>query len=571
MSDLLDVLSGLRVGPDSRPESIERLRERIVLRRRRRRRRSALVGSLSLAVLAAAVLVVAVDGEGGSTLRTVDDPTTVPSTVGPGLSSPLPVGSVISSASGIEQVAESGDLVRLSDEPAARAFAIRDLVVWQGGEAGAVYPLPRTGPVLVLDGGDQRALPAELGEELTLHDVGVVEGRAVAVVTAQRGTSPEDTDERLLLVDLETNDRTDVGSVGGWESGVSRARLVGDRIVTLAAVSVEQRVVVRSLDGAVVWEAAEPVVDGIVGLAVDGEQVLQIEPIFVGDDFDPQLDITRYELSAGAPTSTESIALQLTNGLEIEGGFCNAPEASAGQLVCDQSDGPPIVIDLDTGETTVITGIDAGVPTLPREPFTRPVGSTADSQDPGSFDATFDPPVGVPGGLVTLTLTFTGLEELAGTEVDLGISTPNGERGDGVGSGRINNDGVLVVDMSIPNVIEHEYQVSPGRYTITVDGKVPNDGLRLELPMDIESAQIGVPYRHQPGYTCPDYMWFDQRLWIAAPASPLDWSAGAPPGIFELASRDRASFAIAADIVDYRAATSEERAAFDPEMFQCPP
>lgn len=79
MPDVLDVLHGLRVGPGSAPEPVERLRERIAARRRRRLR--ALAGTLALGVAAAASVFILVDDEGGSTVHTVDDPT-VPSTVG---------------------------------------------------------------------------------------------------------------------------------------------------------------------------------------------------------------------------------------------------------------------------------------------------------------------------------------------------------------------------------------------------------------------------------------------------------------------------------------------------------
>ena len=379
MVDLVEVLRGLRVGPGSSPEPVERLRERIAARRRRHHR--SLVGGLALAVAAAATLFVVVDDEGGSTVHTVDDSTSVPATIESGSRARLPVGSVVSSAAGIEQVAASGELVRLSGQPTARAFAINNLVVAQGAEVGDA-PLRTQGPVLILEAGAQRALPAEPDEELVLHDVGVVETRAVAVVTATRGIGPDDTDERLLLVDLETGERTDLGSVGGWESGVRQARLSGGLIVTLATASIEQRVVVRSLDGAVVWEASEAVIDGNVTLAVDGDQVLQLEPTYVGDDFDPQLNVTRYELSSGAEISTEPLALKPASGLKIEAGFCFTAEASAGRMLCDQADGAPVQVDLHTGETTALAGLDQGVPTLPREPLT---GST----DP---ETTTDPP-----------------------------------------------------------------------------------------------------------------------------------------------------------------------------------
>lgn len=423
MADALDQLTALRTFESPDRESVIRLQARIVERRRRRRRHRLVAGSLTVAV--AAALILPGPGDDGHDLQTVDaPPTTVPSTTDDSVAV-LPDGSVISSELGIETVV-GGEPSRLSDEPTAVAFSVGGgAIVAQGAETGDVNPAWPTGPVLVLEDGATRELVAEPGGEVRLHDAGLVDGRAVAVVTARTGSNPDDTDERLLLVDLETGERTDLGSIGGWEAGLTHAQLAGSRIVTIVSGEARFFLVVRRLDGAIEWEAPDSVHDAAVSVAVTGDRVLRLQPRFEGAAFEPQLVIDHFDLTSGAPLSSDTISLRPNRGLEIEAGFCSFAESSAQGLVCDRTGAGPIEIDLESGATAPVASVDRGRATLPRAPgaVTPPPEAEPAADEPcAGLDGT-EPVVGgtaltsVPPGFVRdgdVVETSTGFIDMDG-------------------------------------------------------------------------------------------------------------------------------------------------------------
>jgi len=365
MSDPLDQLQGLETKIRCEPETIPQLRNRVA---RRRRRRRALAAGSALLVVSLMVAGVVRDGDGGGTLHTVDgsDGGTSP-THEAGTTAVLPTGALISSESGIDQVAEGG-LTRVSQEPTSLAFSVGDRrVVTQRAEVGDVYPPQPTGPILVLEDGVSRELDTGQGTEVRLHDAGVVDGRPMAIVTVRSGSTPEDTEEGLFLIDIETGVRTDLGIVGGWESGLSQARLAGAHVVTLLDAGAQSHLIVRSITGAVEWEGPDTVVDSFVSVAVIRDEVLLLEPSFQGADFQPNLGIHRYDLESGANLApAETVALHPLAGTEIDAGFCFYAESSSGLLLCDQSSGGPLEIDAATGTTRPVEGVDAGRVTLPR-------------------------------------------------------------------------------------------------------------------------------------------------------------------------------------------------------------
>jgi hypothetical protein len=376
MADVLDQLSQLATALRSTPESIAQLRDRVAVRRRRRRRR-VIAGSVALAAAAALIVIVPGDDD-GKDLRTVDDATPdAPPSIG---GASLPLGSVVSGTSGIE-IAVTGGFARLSNEPTVAAFSLgADLVVAQRAETASLYPALPIGPILVLEAGATRALPAPEGD-VELHDAGFVDGRPVALVTVTTGSSPDDAEERLYLVDVESGDITDLGLVGGWESGLSQARLAGSSIVSIDTASVDNHVVVRSSrDGAIQWEATETVVDAFVRVVVVGDEVVALEPRFEGDDFVPQLEVHRYDLSSGVPTASGTVTLRPADGSELVESFCAYVESTGGRLLCDRSQAGPIEVDLATGATRFVEGLDAGRVTLPRGPTSEPGDRATASQ-----------------------------------------------------------------------------------------------------------------------------------------------------------------------------------------------
>lgn len=332
---------------------------------RRRRRRATLGGVLAAVVAGSALLAVNRESDQPAHLRTADNPAPERRTT---KHAALPKGSLISGQFGIRRV-ETLSLSLVYDQPTALAFNIGDdLVLAQGAEEGTdAYPPLATGPVLVLEGEGVREITPRAGEALRLHDAGVLNGRPVALVTARRGATPDDTVEELLLIDPESGDRTSLGAVGGWESGLQQASFADSRIATLLGGEGQIFPIVRSAsDGTVVWEAPESAVGATVSMTVVEGDLVLLHPRFEGDDFEPHLGISRYDLETGEPASTDTITLEPTSGLAVAGGFCSYAEAASGSLFCDQSSGAPIEIDLVTGRTRPVTGVDGGRVTLPR-------------------------------------------------------------------------------------------------------------------------------------------------------------------------------------------------------------
>ena len=225
---------------------------------------------------------------------------------------------------------------------------------------------------------------SEPDEEVRLHDAGLVNGRTVALVTARRGSNPDDTDERLLLLDLETSERTDLGSVGGWESGLSHARLAGSRIVTVLSAGAQSFLIVRGIDGAIEWQAPDSVVDARVSVAVVDDEVILLQPGFDGEGLRPRLGVDRYDLATGARTSSQTLSLRPTEGVGVEAGFCSYAEAVADRLICDRSSAGPIEID-ESGVTASAARTGGGRVTLPRGSVTG-----TPSEEPASVDESCD-------------------------------------------------------------------------------------------------------------------------------------------------------------------------------------
>jgi len=282
---------------------------------------------------------------------------------------PLVAEEVVASDDGIFLVlhGDGAPVVQLWDQPTALGFMIgEDLVVAQGSTLDAVYPRRATGPILVFDPAGVRSLP--LGDEgLVLFDAGVVDGRPVALVTSRTGDGPDDTDERLLLVDLLTEDRNDLGSVGGWESGVSQARLAEKWVVLISGGEGLQQVVVQSLTESDKWILPSGPEASVVA-TVKGSELVLIESGFMGSDFTPTITLNRYTLGDGSPLETTTLELEPREDVRIDGGFCFTAEWLGEALVCDQTYGGPLLIDVFAGTFGSFGDFTGGVLTVPRGP-----------------------------------------------------------------------------------------------------------------------------------------------------------------------------------------------------------
>jgi hypothetical protein len=282
-----------------------------------------------------------------------------------GTGSPVPVDSpiVVAGSSGVHVVDSDGAFGLVLDQPVGRAFIVGDALVTQGSSDSASFLVPPEGPVTVTDVSGTRTF--SLGQRLELFDAGLVNGRPVMLVAVTTGFGPDDLEQRLLLVDLGTLEPVDLGVVGGWESGVASAKLSPEVVVHASVFGGSLTAV--ELDGTLKWERSFEWSGGEAGeIVVAGGSLLLVEPRFVGDEFAPFLDITELELVTGIELGSVELALTLPEGVVIEGAFCPTAEYATSQLICSQSYGPPLVIDLETGEVLLLPVGTGAIPTPAR-------------------------------------------------------------------------------------------------------------------------------------------------------------------------------------------------------------
>ncbi|HEX6302510.1 MAG TPA: hypothetical protein VF148_18830 [Acidimicrobiia bacterium] len=184
-------------------------------------------------------------------------------------------------------------------------------------------------------------------------------GRPVALATLVNWAG-QDTYEDLLLVDLDpepSTDRgdmfTDLGRVGSWENLVVNAKLSDDVIV----LATSDGIYARTLTGDLLW-------DGITDnwdqpFALSDTELIVVKGRF-GEDFQPQLDLWRYDLNTGELLSETTIELDA----EFDGGFCLVVDWDGERLLCDESYGGPIAVDVDTGQIERISNLDDGMPAI---------------------------------------------------------------------------------------------------------------------------------------------------------------------------------------------------------------
>lgn len=126
--------------------------------------------------------------------------------------------------------------VGISRDPAASAYAIgTDAVVFQETAPDVdttVPPVPPdpTGEIKrwVKNRGTVTLTVDPAADQQVLLDAGIVDGTAQALVALRRGDTPDTARERLVLVDLETQEMQEVVDVAAWESGHIQARVLAD-------------------------------------------------------------------------------------------------------------------------------------------------------------------------------------------------------------------------------------------------------------------------------------------------------------------------------------------------------
>lgn len=124
----------------------------------------------------------------------------------------------------------------------------------------------------------------------------------------------------------------------------------------------------RGQDGSIVWSKVPLADDEWASLLWIGEteELLSIRPGSVGGSFDPAITVDELDPATGARPQSRIVPLQLSADLRIDGGFCFVLEWEAGMLVCDQTNGWPLVIDLATGAAEPYLGLEDGIVTIAR-------------------------------------------------------------------------------------------------------------------------------------------------------------------------------------------------------------
>lgn len=271
-------------------------------------------------------------------------------------------GYVISGPTGVALVGPDGAVTEITDEAAAQAYAVNtSFVAYQRSEqtpGGA--PVGNVRPIMVWAGAEPFELPMGKGTRtVELLDAGPLFGQPTALVAERSGTSPDDTVETLVAIDMVTMERTIIVTREAWESGHRVARLLPDGDV-VGLIDIEARTSLAR------WTSGEdqPVwindlgVDVAQGLASGSGRLSFVErPIWQEDA--TTFGIVDIDVATGELDSPMPIAL---SPLEGSGGAappdCNdwwAPNV----LVCSVSSGQPVTITLDGSTAELDAPINA--------------------------------------------------------------------------------------------------------------------------------------------------------------------------------------------------------------------
>ena len=371
MPSVFDPLRRLAGDTLAAPETIESLRARGV--RRSRRRRLVVASSTAFgAVLVGALAIGPLTERDPDTVDTVGPPSSSPSTPPPPPAEATGVAGIaganvvlVSSTAGVHALdAYEGNPARLVTAQATTiAFGV---------DAATVVAQLAPGDIVVIDPGGTRPLTTDLtvdaGGTIVLLDVGIVDGQPTALLVTYRGANPEQWEVRLQVVDVATGAVTDGGLIGGWEEGVTAARLLADGVVAQLEFHGGSSLQRRTLSGDLVWEAQDLGGEGTGGdftgtMTTDADEVVVVEGEYLPDCDCSQVRVQRFDLATGAPTDPESstgggAVVLHGDALPPLDGVCSARVEAIGDgaLLCSTSyEGGPVIIDQD-GRVTTIPG-----------------------------------------------------------------------------------------------------------------------------------------------------------------------------------------------------------------------
>jgi len=142
---------------------------------------------------------------------------------------------VIASRDGVHRITPGGSETLLG-EAQQMALVLGDgrLVVQANGGRIAASAAETTVYLVSADGRKQVVVSPTPGssEFITLHDAFQRDGAWHALVTIHSGSNIDDSQDDLVMVNLETGVRTSLAYVGGWEDGAGRFTVAGDLAVS---------------------------------------------------------------------------------------------------------------------------------------------------------------------------------------------------------------------------------------------------------------------------------------------------------------------------------------------------
>lgn len=288
-----------------------------------------------------------------------------------GGSLPEGVSLVLASSEGVDLMSGTGDLTRLSHGPAAAAYGVHDVVVFQGSDgAPDAYPPSPDGPVVRWSDGSARELPLSAGASgVRLLDAGRVDGRAVVLVAERFNEAlPDRVAEALVLIDLADLSRlTVVPRQPAWESGYQAAHLRPDGdIVGLHHQGVQVHLVRWSSRGDRVW-SVNVAEDRVVSLVASDAAVAVVQASFdERREFAPVLTLTHHDPATGDPHDPTVVDVIDPEGVIDAGMFCR-DWLTASELVCARSGGPPVAVSVD-GYFHELSGPPGAIPSVVQEP-----------------------------------------------------------------------------------------------------------------------------------------------------------------------------------------------------------
>jgi hypothetical protein len=196
--------------------------------------------------------------------------TTVTTTTTVATTTPPPIASDVVLTAGPDGVVEhrAGETRPLTTEPMVLALDAGDgriLVQRRAGNGGATgggWSDADTAPLVLASDGTLTELfgTADWDGGVVLHDVEVVAGRRLLLFSLQRPQVPQEPNEDLYVIDLDTQDRTLVAEdIGGWEFGTGRLHLATTGLIVGEASSeASHSIAILAVPGSPATEAAFP-------------------------------------------------------------------------------------------------------------------------------------------------------------------------------------------------------------------------------------------------------------------------------------------------------------------------